>query len=152
MNSSKGYVKSGKIKLLIEANDKVITGVSFIKKRPKILNKNDLINRAEKELKEYFNGKRYEFSIPMDLKGTDFQKKVWKATQKIPFGKTKSYGEIAKMIKNPKAVRAVGGALNKNPICIIIPCHRVIGKDGSMTGFGAGIKSKESLLEHENNH
>jgi methylated-DNA-[protein]-cysteine S-methyltransferase len=101
-------------------------------------------------LREYFAGKRKDFKdIKLAPEGTAFQKSVWKALQKIPFGATKSYADIARAIGNPKAMRAVGLANGKNPIPIIVPCHRVIGANGSLTGFGGGIPTKKALLEHE---
>lgn len=99
-----------------------------------------------KEIKEYLAGERREFDIPLRPKGTEFQKKVWDALLKIPYGEVRSYGETAKIAGCEKACRAVGGACNKNKIAIIIPCHRVIGKDGSLTGFGGGLWIKEKLL------
>lgn len=104
---------------------------------------------AERQLKDYFSGKRKSFSVKLDFKGTDFQKKVWAALLTIPFGETRSYGQIAKQIKNPKAVRAVGAANGKNPISIIAPCHRVIGSTGKLTGFAGGLEAKARLLELE---
>ncbi len=103
-----------------------------------------------KQLGEYFAGSRQSFEVKMDPKGTDFQRRVWQELQRIPFGKTASYGEIAQRINNPKACRAVGGANGKNPIPIIIPCHRIIGNDGSLTGFGGGLELKKTLLRLEN--
>ncbi|BDR83877.1 methylated-DNA--[protein]-cysteine S-methyltransferase [Clostridium tetani] len=111
----------------------------------------ELIKKAYNQLKEYFLGKRKEFDLPLLPKGTDFQQKVWKALREIPFGETKSYGEIAKNIGNPKALRAVGMANNKNPISIFIPCHRVIGSNGKLVGYGGGLKIKEYLLKIEKN-
>jgi len=108
-----------------------------------------LIKKAAKQLDEYFNKKRRTFDLPLVLHGTDFQIDDWKALQKIPYGQTRSYGEIAVMIGKPKASRAVGMANNRNPISIIIPCHRVIGHDGSLTGYGGGIKLKQKLLDLE---
>jgi methylated-DNA-[protein]-cysteine S-methyltransferase len=108
-----------------------------------------LLLQAAEELNEYFAGKRQSFSIDVDPEGTEFQKKVWKALLTIPFGKTKTYGEVAAAIGNPDAVRAVGGAANKNPVPVIIPCHRVIGADGKLVGFGGGLNRKEYLLEIE---
>jgi methylated-DNA-[protein]-cysteine S-methyltransferase len=108
-----------------------------------------LLLQAAEELNEYFAGKRQSFSIDVDPEGTEFQKKVWKALLTIPFGKTKTYGEVAAAIGNPDAVRAVGGAANKNPVPVIIPCHRVIGADGKLVGFGGGLERKEYLLEIE---
>lgn len=101
------------------------------------------------QLKEYFSGERIEFSVALELEGSDFQKKVWAALQTIPFGTTISYGEVAIRIGQPTASRAVGMANNANPVPIIVPCHRVIGADKSMTGFGGGIDIKVKLLEME---
>jgi methylated-DNA-[protein]-cysteine S-methyltransferase len=108
-----------------------------------------LIKEAAKQLKEYFGYKRKTFDLPLAPRGTEFQKKVWDALLNIPYGETRGYGEIAKIIGNPKACRAVGMANNRNPIVIIIPCHRVIGADGSLTGFGSGLDLKIRLLELE---
>lgn len=101
------------------------------------------------ELDEYFNKGRKEFSVPLDIQGTEFQKKVWKELKKIPFGQTKTYKQIAEKIKNPKALRAVGGAIGANPVPIIIPCHRVLNTNGSLGGFSCGLEVKELLLELE---
>lgn len=106
--------------------------------------------KAVKALEEYFAGKRHDFSdLTLAPSGTDFQKRVWQALYKIPFGETRSYGDIARAIDNPKGVRAVGLANGKNPIPIIVPCHRVIGANGTLTGFGGGLPTKKWLLEHE---
>jgi methylated-DNA-[protein]-cysteine S-methyltransferase len=102
-----------------------------------------------RQLTEYFKGRRQKFSIPLLLEGTDFQKAVWRQLQKIPFGQTASYGDVARAISSPRAFRAVGNANNKNPIPLIIPCHRVIGSDGKLVGFGGGIWRKAWLLDHE---
>jgi methylated-DNA-[protein]-cysteine S-methyltransferase len=104
---------------------------------------------AERQLNDYFEGKRKAFSVPLDFRGTEFQKKVWAALLTIPFGETRSYGQIARQIKNPKAVRAVGAANGKNPISIITPCHRVIGSNGELTGFAGGLEAKARLLALE---
>lgn len=101
------------------------------------------------QLTQYFEGKRIQFDIPIDLIGTKFQCLVWDALTKIKYGETKSYKQIAKEIGAPKAVRAIGGANNKNPIPIIIPCHRVIGSNGALVGYGGGVDKKEILLEIE---
>lgn len=101
------------------------------------------------QLNEYFAGKRVEFQLPIDLIGTKFQCLVWEALKEIKYGETKSYKQIAKEIGAPKAVRAIGGANNKNPIPIIIPCHRVIGSNGALVGYGGGVDKKEILLEIE---
>jgi len=102
------------------------------------------------QLQEYFAKTRSRFDVKLDLYGTEFQKSVWRALTEIPFGMTKSYKEVAEAVGNAKAVRAVGGANNKNPIPIIIPCHRVIGTNGSMVGYGGGLSIKEFLLTLEN--
>lgn len=104
---------------------------------------------AEKQLKEYFLGKRKQFHLELDFKGTEFQKSVWNELLKIPYGTVKTYSDIAKSIGRPKSTRAVGAANGKNPISIIAPCHRVIGINGSLTGFAGGLKAKEFLLKLE---
>lgn len=98
---------------------------------------------------EYFDGTRTHFDLPFFYRGTSFQESIWRALQNIPYVETCSYSDIAQRINNPKAVRAVGGAIGANPILIIVPCHRVLGKDGSLTGFSAGIELKKVLLEVE---
>jgi O-6-methylguanine DNA methyltransferase len=110
------------------------------------------ITKAIKQLAEYFNGQRATFQLPLELEGTPFQLKAWKSLQTIPFGKTISYAEQAKRVGNAKAFRAVGGANNKNPIAIVIPCHRVIGKSGALVGYGGGLSAKEKLLKMETAH
>ena len=105
--------------------------------------------KAKEQFGEYFAGKRTRFELEYCFCGTDFQKSVWHELEKIPFGKTKTYGEVAAAIEKPKAARAVGMACNRNPILMVIPCHRVIGKNGSLTGFGAGLELKETLLNLE---
>lgn len=109
----------------------------------------EMTGRAVKELEEYFQGKRKEFTVPCVPEGTDFQKRVWEALIQIPYGETRTYKEIAAAAGNSKASRAVGMANNRNPIPIIIPCHRVIGTNGSLTGYAGGLKAKEYLLKLE---
>jgi methylated-DNA-[protein]-cysteine S-methyltransferase len=110
----------------------------------------ELLRKAENALTRYFAGEMEAFTgVPLDFSGTPFQKKVWAALLKIPAGNTRSYADIARAIGNPKAVRAVGSANGANPIPIIVPCHRVIGADGSLTGYGGGCDRKEWLLKHE---
>ena len=104
------------------------------------------------QLREYFSGDRREFDLPLQLCGTEFQVSVLEALQKIPYGETTSYGEIARRIGRPKAVRAVGAANGRNPIPIVVPCHRVIGSTGDLTGFGGGLDTKEALLRLEAEH
>jgi methylated-DNA-[protein]-cysteine S-methyltransferase len=105
--------------------------------------------RVRAQLAEYFGGRRKRFDLPLVLEGTEFQKLVWSELAKIPYGETISYGEQAKRIGKPSAMRAVGGANGRNPISIIVPCHRVVGSDGSLTGFGWGMPKKQTLLELE---
>lgn len=107
------------------------------------------LRALKKQVREYFKGKRKEFSLPLITPGSDFQRTVWDNLKKIPYGKTKSYLEVAKSIKNPGAVRAVAGANGSNRIAIIIPCHRVIGSDGDLVGYGGGLDKKKWLIEHE---
>jgi len=107
------------------------------------------ITEGLRQLEEYFKGQRQKFDVSLVLEGTDFQKAVWRQLQKIPFGETASYGDVARAIDRPKAYRAVGNANNKNPVPLIIPCHRVIGSDGKLVGFGGGIWRKQWLLDHE---
>jgi len=139
--------------LYIAEEDGAICFVSFgAGKIPENFEKSEtpLIKKAAKQFDEYFKKDRQIFDLPLILHGTDFQKKVWKALQKIPYGQTRSYAQLAVMIGNPKACRAVGMANNRNPIAIIVPCHRVIGHDGSLTGFGGGLELKQNLLDLEN--
>lgn len=109
----------------------------------------DESSEIQKQLTEYEKGIRKEFELPLHLRGTEFQKQVWNALLEIPYGETRSYQEIAVRIGKPKALRAVGGACNRNPIGIVVPCHRVIGKNGSLTGYAGGLSYKELLLKHE---
>jgi methylated-DNA-[protein]-cysteine S-methyltransferase len=111
-----------------------------------------LIQKTAAQLGEYFDGKRKIFTVPLALHGTDFQIAVWKVLQTIPFGETRSYGEVAALAGNAKACRAAGMANNRNPIVIIVPCHRVIGRNGSLTGYGGGLPAKQFLLELEKRH
>lgn len=107
------------------------------------------LKEAIAQLEEYFAKKRTNFSLPLAPKGTAFQQRVWASLEKIPFGETTTYGEIAKALEKPTACRAVGGAIGKNPLLILVPCHRVIGKNGSLTGFSAGMERKKYLLTLE---
>jgi methylated-DNA-[protein]-cysteine S-methyltransferase len=108
-----------------------------------------LLEKTTRQLSEYFAGSRREFTLPLLLKGTPFQRRVWEALQTIPYGETCSYGELAKAIGSPKSCRAVGGANHRNPISIIVPCHRVVGASGSLTGYGGGLENKRFLLDLE---
>lgn len=108
-----------------------------------------VLNRAAEQIRRYFDGESINFDLPLNPIGTTFQCAVWQALTEIPYGETRSYQDIARAIGNVKAVRAVGGAVNKNPIMIVIPCHRVIGKDGSLVGFYGGLELKQRLLNLE---
>lgn len=109
-----------------------------------------LLRKAAEQLREYFDGKRKSFELPLSLHGTDFQLADWRALQTIPYGRTCSYKQIAEKIGNPKACRAVGMANNRNPVMIVVPCHRVIGQNGSMVGYAGGLDVKKYLLDLEN--
>ncbi|MDO4753841.1 MAG: methylated-DNA--[protein]-cysteine S-methyltransferase [Bacillota bacterium] len=111
--------------------------------------RNALTDCVYEQVQCYLQGMRREFDFPICLRGTDFQKRVWKALCEIPYGETRSYKEIAEAVGNPKACRAVGGANNKNPIAVAVPCHRVIGSDGSLVGYGLGTGLKKILLDLE---
>lgn len=145
--------KIGRIE--IEENGEAITKIDYIQKD---IEENAegketvLLKEAIKQLNEYFEGKRSVFDLPLAPEGTEFQNKVWNALREIPFGETKSYGEIARIIGNEKASRAVGMANNKNPIMIVIPCHRVIGANGKLVGYAGGLEVKEMLLNLEKNY
>ena len=119
---------------------------------PISFNPTPCLNKAVSQLNEYFNSKRTSFDLPLNLKGTKFQTKVWQALLSIPYAQTVSYQDIALKIGNPKAVRAVGAANAKNPLAIVIPCHRVIGKNGKLTGYNGGLSVKEFLLNLERNN
>lgn len=136
-------------KIYIEEENEHIVQISFSEIFGEE-NETQLIKETCKQLSEYFEGKRKVFTIPIATKGTTFQKQVWQALCEIPYGKTCSYKDIAIKIGNPRASRAVGMANNKNPIAIIIPCHRVIGKNGNLTGYAGGLEIKDFLLEKEN--
>lgn len=111
-----------------------------------------LTERVREQFHEYFAGERREFDFPFEFYGTPFQEKVWRALLTIPYGETRSYGQIAAQIGSPKASRAVGMANNRNPLLIVVPCHRVIGADGSLTGYACGLDLKRRLLELEQAH
>ena len=113
---------------------------------------NPVLKETCAQLNDYFSGQRFEFDIPMKLQGTIFQQRVWQQLQAIEYGTTNSYGQVAAAIQNPKAGRAVGMANNKNPIVVIVPCHRVIGASGQMVGYGGGLPIKTWLLNHEKKH
>lgn len=114
-----------------------------------IIKRTPLLRLVEEQLQEFLSGTRTEFTIPIRMNGTDFQQRVWEALQQIPYGETRTYGQIAAAVGSPKGARAVGLACNRNPIMIIVPCHRVVGADGGLVGFGGGLPMKKALLTVE---
>ena len=145
----------GRLKLV--AGDAGLAGILWENDRPRRVRLNiegedsshPVLVETERQLKEYFAGQRKQFALNLDLAGTPFQRKVWNALLTIPFGETRSYGQIARQIGNPNAVRAVGAANGRNPVSIIAPCHRVIGSTGKLTGFAGGLDAKARLLAFE---
>jgi methylated-DNA-[protein]-cysteine S-methyltransferase len=145
----------GQLKLV--ASDQGLAGILWEKDRPRRVRLNadtedkghPVLIQAERQLKEYFEGNRKQFALKLDLAGTAFQRKVWSALLTIPFGETRSYGQIASQIGHPNAMRAVGAANGRNPVSIIAPCHRVIGSTGKLTGFAGGLNAKAYLLALE---
>ena len=141
--------------LQIFGTDAALTGVFMENHRHQSLGTRDAVRdskplcEARRQLEEYFAGARRTFSIPLDADGTEFQQCVWQALRGIPYGMAVSFGELARRIGNPRAVRAVGLANGRNPLSIIVPCHRVIGADGSLTGYGGGLERKRFLLTLE---
>jgi methylated-DNA-[protein]-cysteine S-methyltransferase len=133
----------------IRASNNGITKLIFPKSTNGTVCKSELTHRSKQQLKEYFDGSRKVFDLSLDQQGTDFQKTVWAALLEIPFGQVVTYRDIAHAMNNPKAVRAVGAANGRNPISIIVPCHRVIGSNGTLTGYAGGVDRKAWLLTHE---
>ena len=150
--TEKFYYKSPIGILEIELKNDTIQRLRVIESCSKISERTGYFAEVVKQLDEYFAGKRTKFELNISPRGTEFQKKVWAELLKIPYGKTKSYQEIAEAVGKPNAQRAVGSACNKNPILLIIPCHRVVSKSGKLTGFACGVDRKEQLLKLEANH
>ncbi len=138
-------------RLFLEADDSGLREISFTEKEEIKLgcDTHFILNLAAKQLTEYFAGQRTQFTVPLAIHGTDFQRVVWEQLKLIPYGETQSYGAVAALVGNPKASRAVGMANHRNPIPIMIPCHRVIAKDAKLTGFAGGLAIKSFLLGHE---
>jgi methylated-DNA-[protein]-cysteine S-methyltransferase len=157
MNLSFKIIDSPIGKLKLVASNKGLAAILWENDNPRRVRLKDLVEnpehsilvQTEKELAEYFTGRRNKFSVPLDMHGTKFQKNVWDALVKIPFGETRTYGQLAKELGNPKAMRAVGAANGRNPAAIVVPCHRVIGADGKLTGFAGGLEAKAHLLNLE---
>jgi methylated-DNA-[protein]-cysteine S-methyltransferase len=145
----------GKLKLV--ASDRGLVAILWENDSPRRVRLSELVEdeqhpvliATERQLGEYFAGKRKEFSVSLDMRGTRFQKDVWEALLGIPFGETRSYGQLAHQLGNPLATRAVGAANGRNPVSIIVPCHRVIGSSGKLTGFAGGLATKAHLLDLE---
>ena len=143
--------------LRLVASDKGLAGVWFERSRPERVRprgdvesaRHPVLVEAERQLREYFAGRRQAFELKLDFVGTPFQRSVWNALLTIPFGQTRSYGQIAKQVGRPSASRAVGAANGRNPVSIVAPCHRVVGSTGALTGFGGGLEVKERLLRLE---
>jgi len=145
------YLKTPIGSLEIKGNKEGLTSLYFVENDKKTSEEiPSELKDVKNQLQEYFEGTRTEFSLKLSPKGTAFQKKVWRELEKIRFGKTVSYQQIANQLGDPKVIRAAASANGKNPISIIIPCHRVIGSDGSLTGYAGGLHRKKWLLEHEN--
>jgi len=145
----------GKLKLVASSN--AMVAVLWERERPNrvkldtatLAPQQPILLETERQLVEYFSGGRTEFDLPLQPDGSEFQKKVWRALREIPFGQTRSYLDLARAIGSSKAARAVGTANSKNPLSIIVPCHRVVGSDGSLTGFAGGVETKAALLALE---
>ena len=160
MNKVFKIIKTPAGELTIIANEKNLLATLWENEIPgrvniqtaKLDNDYPILKEAEKQLQEYFLGIRQKFNLPLEVHGTNFQEKVWRGLQTIPYGKTLSYAELSRQICSPKACRAVGGANRVNPISIIIPCHRVIGSNGELTGFAGGLPLKAFLLDLEKQH
>lgn len=157
MSLSYKFVDSPIGKLKLVASDQGLVAILWEKDNPRRVRLEELIENAkhpilvqtEKQLNEYFAGKRKAFAVPLDMRGTPFQKQVWEALRGIPFGETRTYGQLAVQLGNPRATRAVGAANGRNPVAIIAPCHRVIGFSGKLTGFAGGLDAKAHLLNLE---
>jgi methylated-DNA-[protein]-cysteine S-methyltransferase len=136
----------------LSATEKGLCGLYFRDKKSSSENESPILKKAIEQLDGYFNGNRKEFDLPLDIQGTDFQKKVWEQLLLIPFGTKKTYLDIAQNLGDRNSLRAVGNANGKNKTSIIIPCHRVIGTNGELTGFGGGLWRKQWLLDHESKY
>ena len=145
-----GYYRSPIGTLEIVGSLDGISSISFVDRAVTYGDMPDCLEECALELDQYFAGRRFEFTFPLDLQGTEFQKRVWRELRKIPFGKTLSYLDVALAVGTRESTRAVGRANGQNPIVVVVPCHRVIGRDGSLTGYGGGLWRKRWLLDFEN--
>lgn len=152
-NTYTSYFKSPVGWLNITTSDNALMSIEFLKQKPnkKAESKNlpAIMKKTKTQLEEFFAGKRKIFDLKLQMEGTDFQKKVWNALRKVPYGKTLSYKDIAEKVGSHKAYRAVGLANNKNPISLVVPCHRIVGSNGKMVGYAAGVAKKAWLLDFE---
>ena len=149
MDVQPGYYPFGTVFLKITCENGELVAVETAEQAHEVNSGTPLADRAYEELCEYFCGERKEFDVPFTLRGTDFQKRVWAELKKIPYGQTLTYGEVAFRVGCPGGARAVGMACNKNPLPFIVPCHRVVGKNGAMVGYALGLELKKRLLELE---
>lgn len=135
--------------MLIELDEGKLTLLQFTEDPVSDESIEGMVKEVKHQLDEYLSGKRKVFDLPLDLKGTDFQKSVWQAVNEIPFGQTTTYMKLSQKLGNPAAIRAVGAAIGANPILVIVPCHRIIGTNGQLTGYAGGLERKQALLELE---
>jgi len=157
MNLHSQWIESPVGRLKLVASDKGLVAILWENDPPRRVRlgihlesyAHPVLLQAEQQLKEYFHGKRRSFELPLDMQGTAFQRSVWEALLAIPYGETRSYGQLAYQLGNPQAVRAVGAANGRNPVSIVVPCHRVVGSTGKLTGFAGGLEAKAYLLAHE---
>ena len=156
LNITDLHVRIGNLKIIqgvsLQAEDGALTAILFGDRRKGLPGDDPVLEQAVGELMEYFTGYRREFTVPVRMRGTVFQREVWAALCEIPYGATASYGDIARRIGRPRACRAVGMANHRNPVPIIVPCHRVIGSSGALTGYGGGLPVKSFLLAWEKEH
>ena len=149
----KTFLQTSNVILKIESDDIAIKAISFVKDLEEPSDgQPEILGKAKQQLQDFFDGKLLVFDLKLDPEGTDFQKKVWELLCKIPFGKTWTYADMANKLGDPKVIRAAASANGKNPIAIVIPCHRVIGTNGSLTGYAGGLENKRLLLDLENKH
>ena len=149
MNNAICYYHSPVGWLQLVVTDNAISGVEFVSKPGESVGSSPVLDLCQQQLEAYFDATLTKFSVPLRLEGTPFQRRVWEALQTIPFGATWSYSELAQRVGNPKACRAVGGANHRNPIAILVPCHRVVGASGELTSYAGSLERKQALLAHE---
>ena len=149
MNNAIRYYHSPIGWLQLVATEHAISGVAFVSNPGESVGTSPVLDLCQQQLEAYFDGTLTKFSVPLSFDGTPLQRRVWEALQTIPFGVIWSYSELAQRVGNPKACRAVGGANHRNPIAILVPCHRVVGSSGALTGYAGGLARKQALLEHE---